>query len=134
MFETKYILSLDPKKKCTNVKSLSHLIQSNSSIKIENETIIYENKSFPLQIKSQTGENKSNIHFQLNFTCTNENNLETFSQLLREINTSLSLIGQNYFIIRNDLNLYYAEKAYPILFKIENLMRQLITTFMLINV
>ena len=36
-------------------------------------------------------------------------------------------------ILRDDISLYYSQKAYPIIFMTENLMRQLLTKFMLIN-
>lgn len=59
--------------------------------------------------------------------------IEAFSDLLGAVRDSTALIMTLPIILWDDISLYYSQQAYPIIYEIENLMRQLITKFMLIN-
>lgn len=62
--------------------------------------------------------------------------LESLTNTVREIKITISENFKNcsYEILWDDVGIYYATMAYPMIIKIENLMRKLITKFMIVPV
>lgn len=62
--------------------------------------------------------------------------LDSLTNTVREIKVTISenLKNCSYEILWDDVGIYYATMAYPMIIKIENLMRKLITKFMIVTV
>ncbi|EFH2542134.1 hypothetical protein GWZ97_24720, partial [Escherichia coli] len=84
---------------------------------------------------SEYGSNKETISVKLTLNDVSEDNLITFSRLTRLFKkiSSESNLGSTQ-IIWDDISKYYSIQAYPLIHEIENLMRKLITKFMIHNV
>ena len=63
----------------------------------------------------------------------NEQNIDNLSKLLREIRTIVSNQKGTITPVFDGISAYYAEKAYPVVHNIENLMRKLYTKFTLVQ-
>lgn len=138
MYNVEYLILLEKDKtKCKTVNALKNLLQSDSDIEIEKNVITHK-KNYATKIIIKTGKKdsstKEHLFFSISLHCNTHEEIEQFSNLLKTVRSSLNLITQNVNVILDDLNLFYAQKAYPIIFNIENLMRQIITKFMLTNV
>ncbi len=138
--KVEYIIILDTKKDfCKTVNSFKYFLQSDSNITISNNEIYFKNTCFYYSL--QDGSIKDNIHYydiSVEFNCEDEKNfdneLKIFEELLRAIRILIGSVNVKIEVVWDDVGLYYAEKAYTKIFRIENLMRKLITKFMLINV
>lgn len=135
MYKVEYLILLDSEKsKCKTVKAIKNLLQADSDIEIEKNKITHNGYSTTISIKLGKKDSAQHLFFNISLTCNKEEYLELFSKLLKSIRSALSLISKTHYVIWDDLSLYYAQKAYPLIFDIENLMRQLITKFMLTNI
>ncbi|WLR52428.1 HEPN domain-containing protein [Bacillus tianshenii] len=136
-FKTEYLIVIDTKNSfCGNVNSFNRLLESYSEIKVSENTIDYANLKIEYTI--QTGKfNNSDTdqYFHIKLTLKEETKLQEFEYLLRIIRTLLGKISKMQIeVLWDDISFYYANKAYPLIHELENLMRKLITKFMLINV
>lgn len=138
--KVEYIVILDTKTDfCKTVNSFKCFLQSDSNIEISNSEIHFKGSCFGYSL--QDGNIKDNLHYyniSIEFDCTVDqkpsNDLKTFEELLRAIKVLMGTAKAKVEVVWDDVGLYYAEKAYGKIFKVENLMRKLITKFMLINV
>lgn len=134
--KVEYLIIIDKEKEmCTTKESFLSFLRGNANISVENNHILYKSilkVEYFIQDGSLTEENF--IYYHLIFT-SKEEDIEDFTKLLKSIRKTLSNIhGSNIQVLWDDVTLYYSEKAYPIIHNIENLMRKLITKFMIINV
>ena len=135
MYKVEYLVLLDADKtSCKTVTALENLLQTDSGLSVTNGKIKFQRKIADLIIKSGRKSDKKHIYFNVVLKCKLEDDIEWFSSLLRSIRKSLALITESTYVVFDDLSLYYCQKAYPLIFTIENTMRQLITKFMHINV
>jgi hypothetical protein len=135
MYKVEYLVLLDKAKStCNTANALRNLLQSNSNISINKSKIKHDDYETSFSIKLGKNKDSSHIFFNISVECDQEDDIEKFSILLKAIRSSISLITSNQYVIGDDLSQYYAEKGYPIIFKIENLMRKLIAKFMLTTI
>ena len=135
MYKVEYLILFDSQKsKCNTVSALKNLLKSDSTITIEGQNIVQNRFKAKLEIKKGTNKENSHSFFNIVLQCTVESEVESFSSVLRSVRTALNMISETVYVIWDDISLYYSQKAYPILFDIENVMRMLITKFMLTNV
>lgn len=135
MFKVEYLVLFDANKtQCKTVSALKNLLQADSDLSIERNKVTFERKTADLVVKLGKKDDKAHIYFNVILKCNKEDALEWFSSLLRSIRRSLSLITKSTYVVWDDLSLYYSSQAYPMIFNIENLMRQVITKFMLTNI
>lgn len=138
--KVEYIIILDTKTDlCKTVSSFKYFLQSYSNIKISNNEIAFKDSHFGYSL--QDGIIKDNQHY---FNLCIEyryidkqsylDELKIFEELLRKVKVLMGTVNAKVEVVWDDVGLYYAEKAYTKIFKVENLMRKLITKFMLINV
>lgn len=138
--KVEYIIILDTKTNfCKTVDSFKCFLQSDSNIKISNSEIDFKGRQFCYNL--QEGNIKGNLHYyniSIDFDYTVDqgfdSGLKSFEELLRVIKILMGKAEAKVEVVWDDVGLYYAEKAYTRIFKVENLMRKLITKFMLINV
>ncbi|MEG2682547.1 hypothetical protein [Citrobacter sp.] len=110
------------------------IIEASEEVIFSPKDLKFKEQSFKYNI-SEYGSNKETIFVKLTLSDVNEDNLITFSKLTRLFKkiSSESNLGSTQ-IIWDDISKYYSIQAYPLIHEIENLMRKLITKFMIHNV
>lgn len=110
------------------------IIEASEEVTFSPKQLKFNEQSFDYNI-SEYGNNKETISVKLTLRDVNESNLITFSKLTRLFKkiSSESNLGSTQ-IIWDDISKYYSIQAYPLIHEIENLMRMLITKFMIHNV
>lgn len=119
---------------CRNSKSFKSFLQSDCEINVSGSKIKF--RSIVIDYELQEGENssKNNKFFHIKLSCE-ENDLSEFSDLCRSIKKLLHMNSKNSVqTLWDDISFYYSYRSYPMIYEIENLMRKLITKFMLTNV
>ncbi|MEH2440893.1 hypothetical protein [Nostoc sp.] len=129
---------------CSSKESFINFLQIDSSISVNDQKMVYRTERNGKELVSanfhvETGivESKRERYFLLVLTCNNKNLIDEFSELGEKIKTISSRICPGLTRINtlwDDVGRIYAERAYPLINEIENLMRRLISKFMLINV
>lgn len=123
---------------CDTPDRLLTFMQSDSSLRIDGTRIFQGSSCFSYQILSGEIDERQR-YFQMKFWFESENDvsvdaIETFSEFLRTIRGLLRIAQGELFELRDDISLFYSKKAYVIIHDIENLLRRLITNFLLIKV
>lgn len=135
-FKVEYLITVDQKDVfCNSVASFNNLLRSLDGLAISGDSI--EFGSLKVGYEIQTGEISSDKQrfFHLKLSCPLEKQLDDFDNLLRSIRVVLSKAsGKPVQILWDGVSFFYAQKAYPLIYEIENIMRKLITKFMLINI
>ncbi|UOQ96091.1 HEPN domain-containing protein [Hymenobacter sp. 5317J-9] len=106
-------------------------MSSNDDIKIEKGNVI-KFKDLTLSYEVQTGEvnDKEQRFFHTKFVCKEINKIEEYSTFLRSVrDIFFKITGKQPVSLWDDISLYYATKAYPMIHEIENLMRKFLTKF-----
>ncbi len=121
---------------CKNIDSFNNLLRSNSNIYIENNSIKYNQIIVDYEVQTGKVKEQSFFHVKFTYNLTNkvEINLDDYNQLLKNIRKVVHLLDIEFNCVWDDISLYYSTKAYPLINEIENLMRKLITKFMITNV
>lgn len=121
---------------CDSVEEFNRLLQKNSDIHIKNQTIKHKHDlSCKFQVKTGEVEGKDQRFFQIRFTFNgNEEQVDSYSSLLRTVKSVIYGAGGQPETLWDDVSFYYSQKSYPLIHKVENLMRKLITYFMLTNI
>ncbi len=128
-----------------STKKIVELFKLNDKFKIynvENEryyNLIFKNKTFRFFISMETPDIYSIAIHTLDDPLNNlvlTGVLETLTEVVREFKITISsnLKNCSYEVLWDDVGIYYAQLAYPKIIEIENLMRKLITKFMLVSV
>lgn len=120
----------------SSVEQFKNLLMTNSRISVEEESIIVSDNRYSYNLSTQEvkwGKRKDRI---FNFTVSTDNNaerdaanIEIFDRLLRRI---INESGDQFIIntIWDDASIYYANRLYPKITGIENLLRKIIYKFM----
>ena len=122
------------KTKCKTASSIKNLLQSDSEISISGNKIKFNKNEYTISIRTGQNEDKAHTFFVLTVKCNSESLLDDYSSLMRSIKGSLYLVSKDVYMTWDDVSIYYSSQAYPILYRIENSMRLLITKFMLTNI
>lgn len=119
---------------CKTKESFKSFLQSDSDIKINGRELLFKKGKFKYEL--QDGENSDSSHkfFHIKLY-SEEKNIESFSDLSRSIKRLLHINSANSIqTLWDDVSFFYSNKSYPIVYELENLMRKLITKFMLTTV
>lgn len=120
---------------CRTIESFNSLIQSYGDIKVVEDKIEYEGVVFDYKVHMGDIDGGDKKFFHLEFFCAGKNKLENFKLFLRSIRTLLSRVGEKPpEVLWDDLSGELSAAAYPVIHELENLMRKLITKFMLITI
>jgi hypothetical protein len=133
-FKVEYLVLMDSDGAFCNCKeSFNKLLQVSSDIKISGSKLIYKGVlDLSYSIMSGEVEGKDQRFFQIAFIAQhNEEQLDSFVSLLRDVRTIINKYGGQPEVLRDDISTYYANKAYPLIHRTENMMRKLIANFML---
>lgn len=119
--------------KCSNIKTFNNLLQTDANISISKNKLSYKDKEFEYEVKFGKIKNTEENYFHLTFKSSKEQ-IDDFTSLLKAIKSILYIADKTPQILYDGISLHYSHLAYPHIFEIENLMRKLITKFMLTNV
>ncbi len=136
-----YLITTTDDSFCTDRDSFLHLLQTNPSITVENSEILLDGiDQYSYELKTGFLEKESHRYFQLSISTihqdASEKNAELLNNVRKAINTIFSKLvgGTSVNVLWNDISFFYSQKAYPLIYKVENLMRKLIMRFMYVNV
>ena len=147
-FNVEYLITVDQDELfCNSKEALTNFLNSMSSIKILPTHIEFENIKVKYSIENgelaKDAHNHSYFHIKLSFDIEEkdetvfDSKLKAFENLNRDIKKGLVKINKDAnppSILWDDISLFYAQKAYPLIYEFENIMRKLFTKFMLVNV
>lgn len=120
---------------CRDKKSFDNFLQSNADISIRGS--VFKHKNLEVEYELQGGETEAdkNRFFHIKLNCKNDSRIDEFHELLKATRKLLHMASDKKpQVLWDDVSFHYSEKAYPVIHEIENLMRKLITKFMLTNV
>ncbi len=143
-FRVEYLVLKQAGTFCDSQSAFICLLQLDSSLKVENNSITFNSFSSRIDVQCDETDNKKQRYFRLCFTAKvdNENvdsDIEKFCALLKVVRrVILKAIGKDdpidIHVLWDDISSHYSMKAYPVINNLENLMRKLIDSFMLIKV
>lgn len=121
---------------CDTVKDFHKLLSGDPNVEISGKQIRFQNSlkcTFDVSTGQVTGKTQRFFHLKVAFS-GDEAQINDFLQLLKSIKGSLYRAGSPPESLWDDISLFYSQKAYPLVHKAENLMRKLITYFMLTTI
>jgi hypothetical protein len=122
---------------CDDVKSFNKFIQTDSQIKLkQSNKLCYSNSKteFSYHVGMGKVSDKKQRFFHVTISTGEQNALDAFVNLTRAIKRVVTHGGAQIETLWDDVSLHYSQKAYPYIHRIENLMRKVITYFMLTTV
>jgi len=138
------LLIPDDESFCSTEKAFVDLLNVDSLISISGNKINYhrstkskEQVSASFKLETNKVKSKHERYFLLTLECKEETLLDGFNELcdrIRVIGERLSPGKTTINTIWDDVGRIYAEKSYPFINEVENLLRRLIAKFMLITV
>ncbi len=96
--------------------------------------MIYKGIEFTYEIFTNDVKEKEQRYFKIKLTGQSDDIIPEFIELLKIIREQVYRAEASVNTLWDDLSNHYSVKAYPEINRIENLMRKLITTFMLTNI
>jgi len=135
MLKVEYLIFIDNQSiKCSDTRTFNHLLQSDPDIAINKNKMTYQGLTVDYVIKNGKVKNTDSNYFQLTFICEKLEKIDDYNKLLKAIRSVLHITNKTPQTLYDGVSLHYAQLAYPQVFEIENMMRKLITKFMLTNV
>lgn len=129
---------------CKTKKAFIDFLKVDSQISISGGQITYRRGSqgkpivsARFRVETGTVQSKDERFFLLALELTDENLVDEFAELGNRVKEITGRINPNTTVVNtlwDDIGRYYATLAYPLINEIENLMRKLISKFMLVNV
>lgn len=120
---------------CKTKKSFLNFIQSDSEIHISGGKITYKGDIFGLEVMEENSPSEKNKIFHIKIQNDKGEKINEFSSLLKVLRNLFHMASKNNIqTLWDDVGFNYSLKCYPIIHEIENMMRKLITKFMLTNV
>lgn len=121
-----------------NKNGIIKLMESIDGVKVNSNIINFSDVDIQFSIITEDIYNESKCYHDIEFILDydDDNKIEIFSQFLRYVRQILTSINidKSLEVLWDDISFYYSYKAYPIIYKLENSMRRLITKFMRIKV
>lgn len=133
--KTEYLITFDSKDSiCSDVEKFRKLLSTHNELVVQSKLIKFNNIDYPIVIATGVLTDGS-VYYDLSVENNNVQNIENYSALLKVIRTVCQKYsGRQIIILHDGVGEYYCELGYPVIFKIENLMRKLISKFMAMNV
>ena len=121
---------------CNSVAGFKSLLESYEKLKIDENKIKWGTSEFNIEVGDGNVLNSNLKFFHLKLKNSIIENKSDFLELLKIIRTILSKVNNNQppEILWDDISSEYAINSYPIIHELENLMRKLITKFMVTKV
>lgn len=120
---------------CNSISAFNNLIQSYSSIEIKTKGLVFDGVRFDYDVQQGEIQNNSHIFFHVRLGCQNKGEIIIFLSLLKSIRTILAKAAERPVeVLWDDVSSSLSSAAYPVIHEIENMMRKLITKFMLTKI
>lgn len=120
---------------CRDVDSLNHLLQSDGRVVVSDGAIQFDGAQFSYDVQVGTTTEGDQRYFHVAIGSQENEEIEKFEELLKSMRSMLfRLSAKEPQVLWNDVGLFYAQEAYPAIYELENLMRKLITKFMLTSI
>lgn len=120
---------------CADANALGHLLQSDQRVLIQGSTLKFREHEFSCELQPGLTEDQNNRFFHIAVICSDIAQKDAFEGLLKVVRGLLyKLANKEPQVLWDDLGRYYAANAYPLIHQVENLLRKLITKFMLTKV
>ncbi|MBJ6600341.1 hypothetical protein JGU00_06605 [Enterobacter hormaechei] len=131
-----YLVTIELKDSfCKTKKSFLNFLQSDSDIILTGKKVTYLNKHYEIEVSEENSPSDKHKIFNVKINNPNEDQVEEFSNFLRALRSLLNMASKNNIqTLWDDISYTYSLKAYPLIHELENLLRKLITKFMLTNV
>lgn len=119
----------------TTVDGIYHLLNAHESIFLEKGRLRYEGSWFTFSITSGKVAASGDPFFHLTFECADENDIESFAKALTAVRKVMGrFTPMPAQTLWDGIGFHYANLSYPLIHRIENLMRMLLTKFMFITI
>ncbi|WP_200985833.1 HEPN domain-containing protein [Pseudomonas cichorii] len=120
---------------CNTTSSFNNLIQSYGSVDIKNKYIIFDGVRYDYDVQRGEIQNNSHIFYHVRLGCHSDRDVSPFLSLLKSIRTILAKVSEKPVeVLWDDVSSSLSYSAYPVIHEIENMMRKLITKFMLTKI
>lgn len=135
-YKVEYLSVINSKEDfCKSISSFNNFLQSYDNIKITAGKIKFDGITFSYGVQFGDIIEDAQRYFHVTFNCDDLKDSDKFKAMLRAIRTLLTKAsGKPPEILWDDFSSELAERAYPIVHELENLMRKLITKFMFIKI
>lgn len=135
-YKVEYLSVINSKESfCKSVSSFNNLLQSYDNVSINGNKIDFEGTEFEYDVQFGEIQEDSQRFFHVKIKCKNKDDSDKFKLLLKSVRTLLTKASEKPpEILWDDLSSELANKAYPVIHEIENMMRKLITKFMLTTI
>lgn len=118
-----------------SISSFNNLLQSYDNVTINGNAIEFEGVKFGYDVQYGEIQEDAQRFFHVKLNCDKKGELDKFKLLLKSVRTLLAKASDKPpEILWDDISSELANKAYPIVHEIENMMRKLITKFMLTTI
>lgn len=135
MLKLEYLIFIDNEGiKCNDEKSFNHLLQSNPDIEVKNNKIKYKTITVDYELTFGQIADTNRTYFHLIFNYNEIDKIDIYVSLLKAVKSVIHIITKTPQTLYDGISIYYSDLAYPIISDIENVMRRLITKFMLTKV
>ncbi|AFY39921.1 hypothetical protein Lepto7376_3747 [[Leptolyngbya] sp. PCC 7376] len=131
-----YLVIVDPKKGLAcDIPGLRYLLEAHDKLTLSNGSISFEDSEVSFEVSTDEVVGDANLRFFHLILTVDEEQIVIFQSVLRAVRSVLSKAAEMPIqILRDGVGFYYAKLAYPQIHRIENLMRKLITKFMITRV
>ncbi|WP_406821492.1 hypothetical protein ACJA3S_08575 [Pseudomonas sp. KnCO4] len=134
-YRTEYLAIIETKEDfCSTVEAFNSLLQAYGSIQILPDKVKYSDSTFEYSVQKGGVSDSGQVYFHVKFTSKKES-LSDYKKFLRLVRTILQKVSVKIpEVIWDDVSSELCAKAYPVIHELENLMRKLITKFMIISI
>jgi len=121
---------------CKDTSRFTEFLNDSDLLVVQKNKISLQNgKSIDFELSTDKVKGKEQRFFYIKFLFNEEKTeLEYFTKLLHTVKSVIIDAGGRLETLWDDVSYYYSEKSYKTIYKIENLLRKLITYFMLTNI
>ncbi|CAI8759536.1 HEPN_Apea domain-containing protein [Pseudomonas sp. IT-P171] len=135
-YRVEYLAIIETKEDfCSTVEAFNSLLQAYGSIKASADNISYSGSAFDYSVQRGVVAEGAQVYFHMRFNCSKKENLPDYKKFLKLVRTILQKVCIKMpEVLWDDLSGELCSKAYPIIYELENMMRKLITKFMLISI
>ncbi len=138
--KTEYLMPIEKEGSLiTTVEAFSHCLMADKDIKIQDGYILFESDKFKFDLTKIVADEGKVDFYHLTISTEKTNDVESkivqnYIALLKKIKRILLKYVDNIEVLWDDVSFSCSMEAYPLVYKTENILRQIFTKFMLINV
>ena len=114
---------------CVDREAFINFLKSQGEFKLQKSTIEFRGQKIVYSIEKIDSTHKNHIVYNIYFEI-DTNQIEALEQISRIFKLTISSLTDNVFLLQDDITLYYSQRAYPIIFQTENMLRKLISKLM----